>query len=304
MSNNTSSLFLSELSIVDHAYINNEGIVVGGSFNPSFLVTGEMDPIEQVVVDFSTIKKDIKAAIDHKDIGFDHKLWFIDGYSAGTIAISDKAVVITTQYTTLNLPLNAVKYVQNDQVRDYNTPTIGIAFAELVQDELAKKYPAIDITVECINTENAHFSISPAYYPAEFFTYSHGLKDSTSWGCQNIAHGHLSFLQLETELSSSEASRELCTSIAQDISSALFVNPTNIKTNDDVTLVLEYETPRGLFQAAYAKSVYNIHILETETTVEHLVAWVASTYKDQLSAAGVTRVWMSEGLSKGSFITL
>lgn len=304
MSNITSSLFLSELSIVDHAYINNEGMVVGGSFNPSFLVTGEIDPVEQVVVDFSTIKKDIKAAIDHKEIGFDHKLWFIDGYSAGEIVISNNIVNITTPYTTLVLPLNAVKYVQNNQVRDYNTLTVGLAFAELVQEELTNKYPNINITVECINTENAHFSISPAQFPAEFFTYSHGLKDSTSWGCQNIAHGHLSFLQLETATSATESSQALCATIAQDISSALFVNPTNIKTDDDTTLVLEYETPRGLFHAAYAKSVYNIHILETETTVEHLVAWVASTYKVQLAANGVKRVWMSEGLSKGSFINL
>ena len=68
------TMFFSQPTVIDHAYIDQEGRVVGGSFNPDFLVTGEIDPKEKVVIDFGTGKKQIKALIDHKEFGYDHKL--------------------------------------------------------------------------------------------------------------------------------------------------------------------------------------------------------------------------------------
>ena len=57
--------FLTHVSCVDHAYIDNNGCVVGGSFHPNFIIGGTPDPVEKVVVDFSTVKKDVKQATSH-----------------------------------------------------------------------------------------------------------------------------------------------------------------------------------------------------------------------------------------------
>ena len=115
MSTNIAELFLSDLTVVDHAYIDDSGNVVGGSFNPTFYVAGNVDPVEQVVVDFSTIKKDIKNIIDSRLIGFDHKLWVIDGYSnVNTLSWNSLShdtdatqVEIETPTTKLSIPESA-----------------------------------------------------------------------------------------------------------------------------------------------------------------------------------------------------
>jgi 6-pyruvoyl-tetrahydropterin synthase len=293
-------MFLSELSIVDHAFINIWGNVEGGSFNPTFFVSGEIDPIENVVVDFSTIKKDIKAIIDSKEIGFDHKLWFIEGYSQGEYLIEDDQISITTPTTSLLLPTNAVKIIKHDSVTPttHSTESIGAVFAQLVQEELRKQYGA-SISVECRNTITVH---SPLGDHASFayFSYVHGLKDSTSWGCQNVAHGHLSFVQIQPVTPDTKI---LARTIAEDIDETIFINKENILHQDDDTITIGYTTGRGYFETTYTFAAYrSIIILETETTIEHLVDFISNVYMQALNEVNATALYVSEGLSKGAVV--
>lgn len=73
---NQSTLFIGNLTTIDYAYIHPTRYTIkGGSLNLSVEVTGDIEPVENVVVDFGTIKKKIKSLIDDKEEGFDHKLW-------------------------------------------------------------------------------------------------------------------------------------------------------------------------------------------------------------------------------------
>jgi hypothetical protein len=72
-----STMFLANLSVVDHAVLIPEGLIRGNSHNPSFEVSGVVDEVENVVCDFSTIKKRMKQLIDDHDMGFDHKCWIL-----------------------------------------------------------------------------------------------------------------------------------------------------------------------------------------------------------------------------------
>jgi hypothetical protein len=54
-----------------------------------FALSLQIPSTEKVVVDFSTVKKSIKEIIDHKETGFDHKLWVIEGWSKCEVIISD-----------------------------------------------------------------------------------------------------------------------------------------------------------------------------------------------------------------------
>lgn len=297
MSSNKSTMFLSNISIVDHAYIDQRGNVVGGSFNPSFFVTGEIDPVEQVVVDFSAVKKQIKLIIDDKEQGVDHKLWFIRGYSAGTIEITDSGYTITTPTTTLTVPKNAVTVIDGG---DYSVESIGLYMGEYVQTFLRKLHPNVNIEVECSNSVDVHYPTQERYAPT--FRYAHGLKNSTSWGCKNIAHGHLSYIQL---LPINIETRELAAAIACDIDDTIFVFAENVTENNVDDVLVSYNTDeRGEFSARYRKDAYKLTILETETTVEHLVEYVTAKYAAELDALSVGAVLVSEGLSKGACIRL
>jgi len=296
-----SKLFLSEISVVDHGFINYKGQVIGGSFNPSFVITGSIDETEKVVVDFSTIKKDIKGLIDRHiwdayNNGFDHKLWFIEGYSQGTCIKVDDNYHIVTDACKLILPTDAVKIIApiDGIAPEYSTTYIQKAFEVYLTTELMKLYPLIGVEVECYNNINTHrVNTTQIYF---MFTYSHGLKDSTSYGCQNIAHGHLSFIQSADSNAPLHHINKM-KKVASDLGGAVFINRENIVFQDDSVIEIQYTTKRGQFFASYKTAENKLIVLDTETTIEYLAEYVKDTYN-------VTGFYISEGLSKGCVITV
>lgn len=294
-----SKLFLSDISVVDHGFINYRGQVIGGSFNPGFVVTGSVDETEKVVVDFSTIKKDLKKLIDrHVDDaysnGFDHKVWFIEGYSQGTCTLIDRYYHIATDACTLVLPIDAVKIITpiDGLEPTYSIEYIQKAFEQYLTEELIKIYPLVEVEVECFNNIDTH-KINKTQIDF-MFTYSHGLKDSTSYGCQNIAHGHLSFIQSEKSDVPVEHIRKM-QQVASDLGGAVFINRENIVFQDDSVIQIQYTTERGEFFASYKTTENKLIVLDTETTIEYLAEYVKNTYN-------VTGFYISEGLSKGCVV--
>jgi len=306
-----STLFLNNISVVDHAYIDDQGRVCGGSFNPNFIVSGTPDPTEKVVVDFSTIKKDIKHSID-KHIenvyanGFDHKLWVIEGFSTVTKMVLDGDVVyMETPVMKLTLPRNAVKLITKLRglTPSHKLDYIATAFASHVYHDLEATYPNIQIEVQCINTVDEHITHP---YPTFPFHYVHGLKDSTSYGCQNIAHGHRSFIQIDSDY---HVAQTLLGKIAYDLDNTVFVREENVAahTIGDNWITIEYVTGRGEFVMSLDTDAHKVVVLPTETTVEFLASYIKLKYGHELSMIAdpsglerVTQIFVSEGLSKGA----
>lgn len=329
-----STMFLSEMTIVDHAYIETTGTVIGGSWNPSFLVSGKIDPVEKVVVDFSTIKKQVKSYIDDDNVGFDHKLWVIDGFSGVTkyevdgkectfdrlmdpdFICPNTPVTITTPVNAITAPKNAFKFIKATEGQEYNTETAGLWMAEYLNEIFACKNPMIDcalahnnldqdIEVVCKNTINVHAYADPTYSPVHYFTYTHGLKDSTSWGCQNLGHGHLSFIQIETAEPQIQTNN-ITFKIGEALNNTTFINRENVVMDNDEFVTIEYRSGRGRFAATYQKSdnLNKLVILDTETTIEFLVDYIKETFADELKSISATGIYVSEGLSKGAYIDL
>lgn len=322
----TSTMFLSDLSVVDHAFIDNHGKIIGGSFNPCFLVSGDVDLTEKVVVDFSTVKKSLKEIIDHKQTGFDHKLWIIDGWSKCDCSVSSHIdnngnpydqLLIISPYVSLSVPINAVKRTSLTSLNMndfdyYDYECVAVWFDQHIQQEMEKLYPNINIRVETEITENMHhiFKSNPNRSDLIPFRYTHGLKDSTSWGCQNIAHGHLSYMFMEYDPNAArtlnksmikDIINQQLDAIAQDLHNVVFVNKENLVHGSDHQL--EYETPRGNFYELLARDHINVKVLDTETTIEFLVEYV-KTYIDPtvVQLYGIKSLYVSEGLSKGAMI--
>lgn len=322
----TSSMFLGEITVVDHAYVDDKGKIIGGSFLPSFLVTGEVDPVESVVEDFSSIKKRIKALIDDKVFGFDHKLWLIEGYSACSFTFADSQNLLVDMAQTyehqvgalyakgydvvhlttalgnvLTMPLNAVKIVspKYEYDRIYTTANAGKWFVEFLVEKFNHKFQ-----LACTNSEEPVLPLGRTH-PHKMFSYVHGLKSSTSWGCQNLAHGHLSFIQVKAARPDTEFQvNELLNQMVAELDQAVFIFDANIKKGRALSLenpLISYETERGHFDAQFNQKSF---VLETETTIEFLVEFIDSNFGLKLYQAGVTQLFVSEGLSKGAFIDL
>lgn len=317
-----STLFLANLSIIDYGILDENGVLRGGSYNPSFLVTGEVDEVEQVVVDFSTIKKDIKSIIDDRVSGFDHKLILLEKNRGSLISmqIDDSRFKLKTKALSLDVPVYAVK-VLGPSVGS-SVDDIGKAIEDYVTFKLQAMYPKINISVQCFNNIEQHTICSTV--KSTLFRYNHGLKSSTAWGCQNIAHGHLSYIQLfhrsvhshiyeyhPGEEDIEDAIDALRISIASDLDNTIFVfneNVSGIKRDSSenaTTIEIAYESrDRGNFYQELNLAYHKVVVLQTETTVENLIQYVADRYKEELKAAHVTSIALSEGLSKGAYLNL
>jgi hypothetical protein len=283
-----SKLWLSDTTNIDHAYIDERGYLIGGSLRPKFIVHGVVDPVENVVVDFSTIKKSIKSIIDHNETGFDHKLWWFTNSSNGTITFTDDTVMIETPMITITGPKNIVR------IMDDGFDTIG----DHINDELRVLYPNVGIELEVELTTTLDLYPSMNSNP-HLFRYAHGLRESTSWGCQNIAHGHLSYIAAATvnEL----ATDLLLAKIAVELDNTIFGWKENANVNEN-DIDISYTAQRGYMYMVIKDGKFII--LDNESTIENIVEYVAERWGRELHDAGVYELYVSEGLSKGSCICI
>lgn len=316
----SSSIFFNEPTVIDHSYIDEIGRIVGGSVNPSFTVTGAVSSDENVVLDFSSGKKRIKDAIDDNDNGFDHKCWIVRGISQiRSITVTDQTddltmlswswltsaadgdvkLTVTTPQITIVAPKNAFRFVANSQ--DGNSiysSNIHTAITKEMTEWLNSELPEFTFDVE--------MRIAPVpstIQEHQLFRYVHGLKRSSSWGCQNIAHGHLSYIDVEAP--NADLKNQILMSIAKDLDNTIFINSENLTQNEHFTTI-EYESQvRGTFMMWLNRMTQHKYVvLETETTIEHIIEYVAAKYSTQLQLISATKLYVSEGLSKGAVLEL
>jgi len=284
-----SSMFLRNVTCIDHAFVTDAGFIEGGSYHQEIVVTGEIDEHEQVVVDFSAVKKQIKSIIDDKEKGFDHKLWIIKGYSDCQVNDLENGYVrVVTPHHILVAPRNALKIIDGYS-KYHSSPKDAVEFQmqQEIQDGLNEANNVDFIRVELRLTKEV-FGSTPVT-----FTYFHGLKNSSSWGCNNIAHGHTSFVEVYDDLG--KRIPEVEKLIAYYIDGAMMIFKDNLETPNKIA----YETPRGRFSLAFTDKVKTI-VMDKETTIENIVEHVCAQLKPVLDYHAVSRVHISEGLQKGA----
>lgn len=318
------SIFLTNVTVIDGAFVTERGMVEGASFNPKFVVTGPVTEDEQVVIDFGRIKKKLKEWIDDKAEGFDHKLWFCEGLSLGTVrptlpseslglspsvagvvlttpvleAVGDDAYIRVVPARTLDHNLGLVMRLQKE---------IGI----FLNEKLSKEFPGVNAQV-ILSTDASDMGFTLVDSSRLWFRYSHGLRNSTSFGCQQPLHGHLSYLQL---LKRNDNDFVPCPSselffVRKSLDDAVFVDKANVMSHDEADTSISYASmSRGRFTVWYKSlsssgAAHKVFVLDTETTVEHLAEWIKVTYWDSLRRSGATHLAVSEGLTKGAIVEL
>lgn len=275
-------LFMRNITVLDHGFINEYGKVQGGSYHVSVNVSGKIEKDESVIIDFSKGKHQIKEIIDDKELGFDHKLIIFNTSNVKSITtLSNKRRCIVTPYLEAIIPTNAMQFSLSTKKSRIE------ALTEDITELLKYKLPQFEFEVEL--SENG-FTDSDQY-----FRYSHGLKSSTSWGCQNFGHGHLSFVEVKDD-NFNQNNSELCKLVSNLFNNKILIFKENVVEQKENEISIKLETrDRGTIYATYKD--HDILILDTETTIEYMSQYVKEQLGTQLKGYSV---FISEGLAKGN----
>lgn len=284
-----SSIFLNDLTVIDYSIITPQGVIVGGAATLNLEVTGPIEPHEGVVIDFSACKKQIKRLIDGVG-GFDHKCWINLDDTNIVLDLDEANTTVTHRLSGLSITAerDAFAWVTNDPTSD---------IAEFLNTKLAP-YHVSNITL------NASVIPCPqANTATHMFRYVHGLKNSSSHGCKNIVHGHKSWIAASVNEGYPSKTVDLVLNgIATDLNECLFVHAEDLLSSESGTYKVGYTTAeRGKMSMSFTQKMV---VLETQTTVEHIVEYVRARYYDQLIAVGVKELFVSEGLCKGAKVTM
>lgn len=303
---NRSTMFLNDVTAIDLAYLTEDGRVLGRSVRPQITVTGVIDPEEKVVVDFSTVKKFLKAKIDDKETGYDHKLCIpLNAAHHCVLAPGTVHYIIQTPSCDLTVPANAVRCFTEAAAIERMDVELEAYLHECLREEYGDAFHSVQVTL------NADMQVvhHPERSRTGLFNYVHGLKSSTSWGCQNIAHGHSSFFQFlgtgPNRILDAEQEEAIISQIETELQDAVFVFAENLSSPAGADSVqLSYTTSRGQFDAFFSLEENNVFVLDTETTIEFLASFFAERYGQTVRDLGYRYIVVSEGLNKGAQIDL
>lgn len=315
------SLFLHNVTHVDCAVIGNDGLPSGLSFVPAFRVHGEVSGDEQVIEDFSSIKKRIKQLVDDPDYGYDHKLIIPmvadrakdDPFYLQTS--SPNGVKLDVGHIRITCPPNAIRIIHDFSTQTAEEPVLTLirqSMEQYLSERLGLKVEVFIPEPQVVQPNGLHYFCPERHAIAYQFEYTHGLPKSTSWGCQNILHGHSSFIQLATDrFGGTEEAQAFVdyslTSLAESIAAYLdeaYIVSKDHYTNSNGLQVVSYESrDRGYFEL-HLPSDYNVVVMDSEPTIENIVHHVAKQFEAELRENRVTSIAVSEGLWKGSLLNL
>lgn len=301
-----SSIFLRNISVVDCAIVYPDGTIHGHSFHPNFIVTGDVDEQEQVVIDFSRCKKEIKNALDDFDIGYDHKCWLIAGYSQYKYILDidtshDMRAILKTDAYEADTPVHVYRVIANPNQYSDVSLVIQNSIAEHVQEHLRKIWPSVTVDVELTAFM---FAATDKHYCGSF-NYFHGLPQSSSTKCRRFNHGHGSFYEFDF---GGEATKDVVLAAHQIMSPYLdctFVDENNIKSETDTWLEIEATDIGGdFYNVKINKDKINIIRMPFDSTIENIVEFIVSKHGEQFRELGIKRFFASEGLAKGAMKVL
>ena len=325
------SIILNDITCIDAAEIwldtNDPNYVVidGVSKMVSVEIYGKVDKHEQVILDFSNIKKNLKSFIDDPIWGFDHKLLMnFDDFSKENVEFEAEGIDADGNISTRKRDLLRIVEPTTGRVvfqlkgKDFIRPYSGIlenALSEYLADRVRQFYGDSDIQLQVHLSGKAVQSHDGKY--RSYFSYTHGLRNSTSWGCQNMLHGHTSYVQAIND--KDEVDKHVSDLIATYLDGSYLYHedivkdilgkedePKSLKFRDIInglSYKLKYKSrERGKWTMILPAAM--CVPLDNEPTIENIVAHVAEFFKNDLNNAGIVKLVISEGLTKAGAVCL
>jgi len=287
-------LFVRDLTVIDATYLDAQRGFVGESYIVDVTLGGGLNEMS-MILDFSVVKKKIKAIIDAE---VDHKL--IVPHASSKCAVSMEA-----QRTQVDYKLNDNSYIQlkcpNEAYCLLESEEVSIAVLETYLEQIILlQLPdnvgelKIKLRAEQIDT--------PSYH------YTHGLKKHDG-NCQRIAHGHRSKLDIFINDAFDHSLVQDWANRWQDIyllSAEDIVEPdalTFIPKATHVSLLCSaYHAPQGYFELLIP--AHRAEVLPRDTTVEELAQFICEQTKKRVDSSDNVTVYAYEGVGKGAIFEL
>lgn len=302
-----SRLFFAKTSVIDHAIMGPEGIQ-GGSYNLNFTaeLPSEKFDEEQVVVDFSKGKKEVKELIDRHvsnptQNGFDHKLW-VPTRDVKVVHNDDGRITVEDDFSIITGPRDMFRFLDCEHSCIQDTEKMEMFMSDYVNSHIGGNG---DVQYEVMLDEDAYpmYPLHGGSSVFSYFKYYHGLRNSSSYGCVNITHGHTSFVSV-----SSTGNKLIDADIADLIADLLddhYIYHKDVRKDENT---FAYDTSRrGPMRYYMKKQPFGLIELDVEPTVENIVEYVRThpafiELTENLPHS--CEIFISEGLQKGAAFTI
>lgn len=276
------TLFVDQLTVIDCSVLDPDAGLVGESWIVDIELTGPLDE-QGMVLDFSAVKKQIKREIDAL---VDHRLLVPLRHAGLHVAEKGERLELSFRDNHGQLwqhgsPLFAVCGVP---VKTVTPATLAPWLQQQLQATLAAGMQ-VQLRLRAEQIDGPHYR------------YSHGLQQHDG-ACQRIAHGHRSRIEIEIDGARSTEWEQRWAKRFDDI---YLVTRAHIiaesSDNNTAMLDLRYHAREGEYSLRLPKA--RCHLLEGESTVEQIAAYLAQTTARELGRSGV-RVRAFEGVQKGA----
>ena len=287
-------LFVNDLTVIDFSYCCAQRGIVGESWIVDVILEGELNEMS-MVLDFSVVKKQIKAIIDN---AVDHKL-LLPIKNTEMIAIQQSTTNDAHEFIDV-LTEKGAYYLQSPSQSFAKIPSNAINIEsvthflhQIIKAELPSNVQGLTLTLREENIET------------DYYHYTHGLKLHDG-NCQRIAHGHRSKIQiLENGKRSQTLEKSWCDRWA-DIyiaSEADRVSKSDIQLSSQALNNLtpdhhyfSYMAPQGRFDIAVPVNV--LDVVDCDSTVELLADFILRQIKK--NNPNNIKVIAYEGVAKGA----
>ncbi|MDD3762810.1 MAG: 6-carboxytetrahydropterin synthase [Nevskiales bacterium] len=273
-----SCLFVDHLTVIDCAYLDAARGLVGESWIVDLELEGDLDD-QSMVLDFSAVKKTIKATIDDS---VDHRL---------LAPAAAAELQLTRDQDQLHLifrsDIGAIEHVSPAvAVTLVDTTEIDAAsVAAHLRPLLMQRLPA--------NVRRLRLTLRNEHIDGAYYHYVHGLKKHRG-ACQRIAHGHRSGIEIRVDGERDSALERLIAGRWLDI---------YLGTREDIVargngrIRFAYRAEEGHFQLALPET--HVDLLDTDSTVEEIAAHLVRQLAPLRPGRSIT-VRAYEGVMKGA----
>ncbi len=286
-------LFVRDLTVIDASYLDAARGFVGESYQVDIILQGKLNE-QSMLLDFSLVKKQIKAIIDAE---VDHKLLVPH-------AADNCSVQLAAQRTQVDYKLSDNSMIQ------LKCPNQAYCFleSETITLEVLEAYlEHIIISQLPENISSLEIKLRNEQIDTPYYHYTHGLKKHDG-NCQRIAHGHRSKIDIfindvyNKELVKDWANRwqDIYLVSREDIIEQSDLSFTSVGTGPDM-LATAYHAAQGYFELLMP--AHRAEVLPKDTTVEELAAYIGEQIKKRFADDKVT-VYAYEGIGKGAIAEL
>lgn len=284
-------LFVNDLTVMDFSYLCPQRGMVGESWIVDVILDGSLNE-ESMVLDFSKVKKRLKALIDEY---VDHKLLIPAEHAYTRIERDEQNERVQVDFLRpeersihLNCPPEAYAFIYANEV---SMASVQEYLKQIIKTHLPE------------NVQGLTLSLREEKIDGPYYHYTHGLKKHDG-NCQRIAHGHRSKVVVFADGQQSVHWEDYWAKRWCDIyigSREDLVTLDKLIMQPDISgdehYLFAYESSQGIFELAIPKCESDL--VDTDSTVECLAQFMADEQK-RLAPDNSFKVFAFEGVGKGA----